>query len=135
MPHWLTVVATVAAQLQKPTGSVADAGRPYNASSTLTPSACACGAARTKNGSSSIVVGRSGLHESVHRSSLMFAPFSIVSNHLPPSSAYLPVSSATPKVIGPAGAAVPRVLFCAPAVPARAISAHANAHARTNVFM
>src|SRR3954466_6291775 len=130
MPHWLTVVATVAAQLQRPIGSVADAGRPYSASSTLTPSNWACGAARTRKGSSSIVVGRSGLHESVQRSSLRFAPFNSPLNQVPPSSAYLPPSAATPNVIGPAAAAALRVPVCAPAVPATAaMTAHASAQA------
>src|SRR6185312_9182977 len=98
------------------------------------PSFCACGAERSRNGSSSIDVGRSGLHESVHRSSPRLAPFSWESNHAPPSSANLPVSSATPQTSG--GAAAPRAVVCAPAVPAiTAVSAHANAHAAANLFI
>src|SRR3954471_13631965 len=64
-----------------------------------------------------MVVGRSGLQEPVHRSSLRFAPLSCVSNHAPPSSAYLPPSSATPHVIVGVSAAASRVVVCAAAVP------------------
>src|SRR5436305_11008110 len=79
------------------------------------PSACARGAARRRNGSSSITVGLLGSKESVQRSSVRFAPFSIVSNQAPPSSAYLPPSSATPKLIGGTTAALCDGLTVAPA--------------------
>ena len=52
------------------------------------------------NGSSTIVCGWVGSNASVHRTSVRSAPFSIVSNHAPPSSAYFPKSSATPYWIG-----------------------------------
>jgi len=47
------------------------------------------------NGSSVMLAG-SPLKASVQRTSVRFAPLSIESNQAPPSSAYLPVSSATP---------------------------------------
>src|SRR5579864_650343 len=121
IPHCWTEAATMAAHPQKSFGLCAVAGRPYSASTTWIPSACARGAARTRNGSSVMCVGSNGLNWSVQRSSVRFAPFSIVSNQAPPSSAYLPVSSATPYWIGgmpaafaPLGTAV----LVAPAAPA-----------------
>src|SRR6266849_446099 len=54
MPHAFSVVATVAAHAQKPFASVAVAGRPYRATTTWMPSACARGAERWTNGSSVI---------------------------------------------------------------------------------
>src|SRR5438477_38139 len=47
-----------------------------------------------------IAVGLLEFHASVHRFSVRFAPFSIPSNHAPPSSEYFEASSATPQPIG-----------------------------------
>src|SRR3569833_2749458 len=98
------------------------------------PSFCACGAARCRNGIALSVVPP--VHESVQRSSDRLAPFSCWLNQAPPSSANLPMSSATPNVIGPPARAASRVVVCAPAAPAvTAISAHASAHAAANFFI
>jgi len=60
IPHWATVLATSAAQPQNAAGLCTRPGRAYSASTTCTPSFCACGAARWMNGSSSIPAGLAG---------------------------------------------------------------------------
>src|SRR5438132_31852 len=66
---------------------------------TSIPRASACGIERSRNACSGIVVGRAGSHITAIRFSVIPTPPSEAKNFAPPSSAYLPVSSATPNVV------------------------------------
>src|SRR5215471_3668103 len=61
------------------------------------PIAAATGMDRSRNALSGIVSGCVGSHLNAKRSSVMPSPWRTAKNEAPPSPAYLPVSSATPK--------------------------------------
>src|SRR5437870_11135593 len=83
---------------------------------TSIPRAAACGIERSRNACSVIVVGRAGSHMTATRFSVIPRSLREAKNVAPPSSAYLPVSSATPNVVA-----------AAPPVRASADSRHAKA--------
>src|SRR5437764_15262895 len=66
---------------------------------TSIPRAVACGIERSRNACSVIVVGRAGSHMTAMPFAVIPTSLSAAKNVAPPSSAYLPVSSATPKVV------------------------------------
>src|SRR5512132_1695103 len=81
---------------------------------TSMPRRCACGIARSKKAWSTIVFGCDGSQKTAIRFSVIPSCVSIVKKPAPPSSAYFPASSATPKVV-------------LDAAPARTSARHADA--------
>src|SRR5438093_12938297 len=66
---------------------------------TSSPRRIACGIARSRNAWSTIVVGLAGSQKTAIRFSVIPRSVSVLKKLAPPSSAYLPASSATPNVV------------------------------------